>query len=291
MEATADINKLTSNRIEFDETFIVLVGTEDNQKRFTVYRDVLTQRSGLFKAARSARWATDPSKPVSLEDDDPEVFSTYLHCVYFNEVVLPKASDLHPFEICEQEVHQDFEALVSTYVLADKLRDPITANIVTDEILRVCHETHRIPSAKAVTIAYESTTKEDVLRLLLRDIFTQHSNSLPPDSDTPWHTEFLQEMVNELLRKPSRRLHDLDSTRTKAQRGLYHQKTSTAAQSQETPATLDEGPLVKTEPVDVDHDYLFDDYSGRARFDAQSIEHHRLIERARRDAEYVEMFT
>jgi hypothetical protein len=67
---------------DLTKTFDVLVGKEPNQKRFTVYYDLLVQRSESFKAARSSRWA-QADRPTNLEDHDPETFFTYLHCLCF----------------------------------------------------------------------------------------------------------------------------------------------------------------------------------------------------------------
>jgi len=245
MEATANINKLTSNRIEFGETFVVLVRSEDDQKRFTVHHDILTRRSDFFKAARSARWATDPSKPVSLEDDEPDVFSTYLHCVYFDEVIIPRTSVpislmFRQLEEARQgEADQKFEALVSTYVLADKLRDPITANMVSDKILEVSHDTSKVPSAKAVTIAYQSTTNRDPLRILLRDMCMYHGRTLPTGGDVSWPVEFLQDVVNKLMGNGNLSFEGHAFTRDEARAGRYHQTTSMAARGREYHIDLD----------------------------------------------------
>lgn len=46
----------------------------------------MTKRSEFFRAARSPEWlavSADPTKPVDCTDDDPDVFSAYLNCVYF----------------------------------------------------------------------------------------------------------------------------------------------------------------------------------------------------------------
>jgi hypothetical protein len=67
---------------DLTKTFDVLVGKEPNQQRFTVHHDLLVQRSEFFKAARALRW-TQADQPTTLEDHDPETFSTYLHCLYF----------------------------------------------------------------------------------------------------------------------------------------------------------------------------------------------------------------
>lgn len=68
-------------RYDLFSTFDIVVGSQ--QQRFTVHTNVLTHRSEFFRAARSSQWLTDPAKPVDLEDDDPEVLSAYLECVYF----------------------------------------------------------------------------------------------------------------------------------------------------------------------------------------------------------------
>jgi hypothetical protein len=70
------------HRYNLTKTFDVLVGKDPNQQRFTVHHDLLVQRSEFFKAARSSRW-TQSDQPTTLEDHDFDIFSTYLHCLYF----------------------------------------------------------------------------------------------------------------------------------------------------------------------------------------------------------------
>ena len=81
-------------RYDLTRTFEVLVGKKPNQQRFTVYHDLLTQRSEFSQAARSERWNHDPTKPTILDDVSEEVFSAYLHCVnwgaeYLTSLVQP----------------------------------------------------------------------------------------------------------------------------------------------------------------------------------------------------------
>jgi hypothetical protein len=78
----------TANRLirrhEYDlaKTFEVIVGKAPFQQRFTAHHDLLVQRSEFFRAARASCW-TEAGNPTTLEDHDPAVFSTYLHCLYF----------------------------------------------------------------------------------------------------------------------------------------------------------------------------------------------------------------
>ncbi|KAM0724244.1 hypothetical protein Q7P37_000126 [Cladosporium fusiforme] len=215
-------------RGEFEETFVVLVGTEDCHKRFIVHHDAIVQRSDFFKAARSVQWKTDPLKPVCLEDDDPEVFTTYLNCVYFNKVMLPGSNQpafKKPNENVPKRWDRSFEALVATYILADKLLDHVTTDLVSDEVLRHSTVTSSIPSAKTVALAYQSTTENAPLRQLLRDICAHHANSLP-QSGHPWPAEFLEDLVGQLFAHKAGKIPGTSVTRARSEQGLYHQSSA-----------------------------------------------------------------
>jgi hypothetical protein len=90
--------QLIISRYNYDlgKTFDVLVGMERKQQRFTVYHDLLTQRPGFMRAARSGRWSTDPKKPTILDDHKPQVFSAYLLCVNFGADALEEHVDALP---------------------------------------------------------------------------------------------------------------------------------------------------------------------------------------------------
>lgn len=84
---------MSAKRPECDLTssFVVTVGPQDAQRRFTVYSNVLTPRSEFFRASRE--WLKDnPEKPTEIEDADPDLFSLYLNCVYFGADVVHVAA-------------------------------------------------------------------------------------------------------------------------------------------------------------------------------------------------------
>jgi hypothetical protein len=79
------------------QMFGVLVGKE--KKRFQLYSSVMVQRSEFFRAARSAQWLKDPTKPVDLEDYDADIFEAYLNCAYFGaRTIKAKVEDEAPPE-------------------------------------------------------------------------------------------------------------------------------------------------------------------------------------------------
>jgi hypothetical protein len=190
-----------------DSTFDVLAGKAPlPQRRFTVHHNLFTQRSEFFRAARSSQWLTDPTKPVDLEDDDPEIVSKYLSCVYFGAAALrtdvedqepPRRT--YPDEREEDDDPEDAFAwpqkelekskarlgldptpydiacdaqhlfLAKIWLQADKLQDPTTANLVADEIIRFSQAMRRNPSFMITNHAYELTMHGSPLRKLMRD--------------------------------------------------------------------------------------------------------------------------
>jgi hypothetical protein len=70
-------------------------------KRFTVHSDIFTQRSRFLAAARKPEWiAGDPSKPVDLSDEDPDVFQAYLNCIYVGPETLEEIPGAFECEVC-----------------------------------------------------------------------------------------------------------------------------------------------------------------------------------------------
>lgn len=75
-----------------------------------------------------------------------------------------------------------YEALIRLYLLADKLQDLATANMVMDELIRFVSETDEVPKHLAVSLAYGSTTNTSILRALLRVITGSIVGQMPVQS-------------------------------------------------------------------------------------------------------------
>jgi hypothetical protein len=152
-----------------EETFDCLVGgAGEQQKRFTLHNDFFIPRSEFFTAARSAAWNKDPLKPTTLDDadDDPEVFANYMRSFYLgNASFLPDSEKA------------GFQPLIKAYVLADKLGDLMTANMVIDRIITYSDEVFRLPSIDEVHLAYSSTASGSPLRALFCDHFIHEAGA------------------------------------------------------------------------------------------------------------------
>lgn len=175
-------------RYDLKTTFIVDVGTEPRRECFTVHHDILTQRSEFFRTARSPE-LKKPNKPSRLDDDDPAIFAVYLHCEYFGAEDLVKRieTDVEEDWVAEEEASTPedvakskncsaMKVFISLYILADKLLDPITANLVIDELIAFSSKQLWTISSASVARIYTSTTNDSPLRKLARDWYI-------PDND------------------------------------------------------------------------------------------------------------
>jgi hypothetical protein len=169
---------LTNNlyRYDFIESFNVLVGQWPNRELFTgVDHDLITERSGFFRAARSACWLKR-NKATELVDDDPYIFTAYLNCLYLGADFLRKRHEENtegstPAEDGKGNIldHETLDFLIDLYILADKLLDPITANILIDELITFVSKMSWVPGATTVNFVYNSTVDGSPLRRLCQD--------------------------------------------------------------------------------------------------------------------------
>ena len=86
-----------------------------------------------------------------------------MQCVYYGTVTLP--------ELPHYTGTYFFKGLCTLYLLADKLNDSTTANLVMDEIIRLSEEFQEIPNYPDVNKVYESTVAGSPLRRLCRDYY------------------------------------------------------------------------------------------------------------------------
>lgn len=204
-----------------------------------MYSDVLTSRSDFFKAARKPEWLADPAKPTELPDEQPEVFARYLNCVYFGIQALQIDADApednrHGEESEEEptpdaflcsEAEYDLEEplhkyvqhfnrysliLADLYLLADRLQDLETANLVMDEFIGFSDEGGTIQSGEVIRRVYESTAHGNPLRKLMRDtcVYDSTSSTYMEYHLGYGHPEFARDVMVELLK-----LRDSNSTK------------------------------------------------------------------------------
>jgi hypothetical protein len=93
------------------------------------------------------------------------------------------------------------EALIKLYLLADKLQDLITANMIMDELIRFIAQTTEIPKHAPTTLAYNSTTSSNPLCTLLRDywVYQMPTDGIRYFEGDGFPKHFLQDVATELM--------------------------------------------------------------------------------------------
>lgn len=169
-----------------------------------------------------------------LVEDDPEVFDAYLNYVYFGIEMLrdgdgryahlagesePESSDGEDENDSDSDdesvatdekvraiqavANEQYKTLTAVHVLAAKLQDPETANMATDEILRIQGLLLTLPNKETTNFVYESTTRKSHLRMLIRDFWLHHTSEIGESKyilEGGYPAELSQEIVSEYLR-------------------------------------------------------------------------------------------
>jgi hypothetical protein len=233
-DARRSAQMLTFCRFDFTTTSEVIVRPyHGEEKRFPVYRDLLTSRSGLLLAARNAK----PQEPADLYGEDLEVFSLYLNCIHSGTEAVRASGELLGKTVRsrvsqsgddatavkkERDTDEDgeegsdesseddarmsdeirFEALIKLHHLAAELQDLAMANLAADEIVRMVEDGRLIP--REINLAY-SSLPSCPLRDLFRDIYIHGQMSYEffhfliyeePDKE---FSEFLRDVALECL--------------------------------------------------------------------------------------------
>jgi hypothetical protein len=191
---------------------------------------LITKRSDFFRVARLARW-TKPNKATKLVDEDPDTFAAYLDRLYFGTGSVIKSSDADATRDSSSAAEKDEQKktdeqekkdkqekkdivtvnlLLDVYLLADRLLDPTTANVVIDEIIAFVDTLSWAPGQHFIARVYDSTLEGSPLRRLCRD---WRVHEIPgwasrfPKAEWSLPHEYLQDLLIEIDRLQDRYYH------------------------------------------------------------------------------------
>ena len=202
-------------RLKFNDSIEVIVG--EQRESFTVHKEILTKRSPFIEAACSQRWNTPgPFRPIELPDDDIRAFDMYLNCMYTNRVNTDDAYDAGPGEEEWCEDQRMRRLMLRTYILADKLGDIVTANLLLDGILDVYNSDQSAPSVDTIDFVFSSTAPDTPLQRLFIDIYVYaDSGTLISDLLQSGHVPraflhpYMEKTASLLRAHPGRRFRDV----------------------------------------------------------------------------------
>lgn len=101
-----------------------------------------------------------------------------------------------------ERIHQCLEICVDLYLLADRLRDVQTANLVMDELIRFSNEGKNSFPEKVIRRVYEATVHGNPLRKFARDecVYETDSSNYMLVHVEGGHPEFARDVMVEFLR-------------------------------------------------------------------------------------------
>jgi hypothetical protein len=204
----------------------VAVGKEQHLQVFDVHEYLITARSPFFRKVMSGNWQEAKDRLVKLPEDDPAIFQLYVHLLYTNMLaVIPNPG------LAKDDSMEEVSRLAKLYVLAEKLQDIETKDLVVEAMLLGSREIRKdgqcyAPGPEAVGAIYAGTMPGSPMRRLYVDIYTYRANSIWLSKNSgDWPSEFVHELALELLDK---RKTSADPTKT-ADLSSYKELRSAAA--------------------------------------------------------------
>lgn len=148
-------------RLDFTNTLQIHVGDEGC---FLVPENRITQRSRFFRdyCLQHTSYGEE-MLVVELPDDDRFLFDMYLQVVYQNEVILP----LNVKEA--EDPHWSISTMIQTYMLADRLEDLSSCNIIVDSLIDFCSRRELVLVSDDWGLIFNDDYKGSVLRRLAVD--------------------------------------------------------------------------------------------------------------------------
>lgn len=148
-------------RLDFANVLEIHVGDEGC---FWVPQNRITQRSEFFWEYCLRLPLDGEEVPViELPTGDRFIFDMYLQVVYQDEVVLP----LHVEEA--KDPHWGMRVMLRVYLLAEKLRDVKSGNIILDSLIDFCFHHDLVFAAEDWRLIFNSEYKGTILRKLAVD--------------------------------------------------------------------------------------------------------------------------
>ena len=204
-------------RLSFTETIIVLVG--EAKTAFSVHKDVIASRSTYFEGACSGRRISrdgeaDSLKHVDLSNVDEQVFDIYLHCIYKDFVDIGDVEYVLTGKDELSNVETKYARLVKLWILADRLGDIVTSNMVIDQVISHAESTSKIPGAPSIRAVESGTVTKSTPRKLFIDFYIHNEDryailsllDLVKAGDVP-HS-FLRGVIEKKARLESENRHD-----------------------------------------------------------------------------------
>ncbi|THY74991.1 hypothetical protein D6C95_10055 [Aureobasidium pullulans] len=181
-------------------TFILLGdGPKASRKTFVVHKNLLMTVSGFFAMGLTSSFKEADTGIFEMEEEDPDVFSIFIHWIYFNRLFTMKTS---PSSATDED-SEEWDCLPRLYTLGERLDAPRFKDAVISATIEKVKESQVMPDNWA-TYVYQSTVAPCGMRRLIVDfhVFAHQGKLLKkgacPDADEP-EGDFLQDAMARMV--------------------------------------------------------------------------------------------
>ncbi|KAF2675899.1 hypothetical protein K458DRAFT_196227 [Lentithecium fluviatile CBS 122367] len=184
---------LVPNFLQCPTIVKVVVGPEGAEQMYFVHESLLVERSHFFNRALNGKWRESDDKTVLMPDDEPEIVLAYLQLLYTGNL---------PIQESPRDKRKEFEILIELYILADKLQDPKSMNLVIDAFLAQARANKGPAGMRIANAVFDGTSEGSRLRALVVDHFVDRGGEGAVHGK--WgepHPEFLFQLSRRLLVK------------------------------------------------------------------------------------------
>lgn len=174
-----------------------------------MHKEILTKSSNFFKACCNGHdWKESVTKIVELPDDDFEAVSTYVHWLYYGDLMVTECGGLPP-DVRSRPQRERVGIAGSIYpqlgklsVLSDKVGDDVFTNDVVDCFLTTFEKTWTWPDTAAIQRTHDQLPPSSLVRALLKDIYRsceKYENAM--ETRSALSKDFIFDMMVALLQR------------------------------------------------------------------------------------------
>jgi hypothetical protein len=189
-----------TSRLSYYGFIQVCVGQEGNRATFDIHQYLIATRSPLFKKATTGEWKEAQERLVKPPDDEPMTFQQYVHLLYPGKLAVVADPITGKNDGAEEMVR-----LAKLYVLAEKLQDVETKNMVIDAMLLSFRQVRSdgaiyCPGHNIVSLINAGTPSSSPMRVLMADLVAYRGeSSWMAKKRAEWPSDFMADLALLLL--------------------------------------------------------------------------------------------
>lgn len=147
----------------------MIVCTADNTRTFDIDVRPLTTHSDFFATMLGGPWHESQTRTVTLEDDDPDVFSIFALFIYTGKIFSARANDVEVY-LDGSRRDKEWVRLARAWILGDKLQSTSFRDAVSDAMCDKIVRDKKWPITLHQIIYAETTPVARGIRRLCVDI-------------------------------------------------------------------------------------------------------------------------